>query len=111
MRKFITILVVALTTAFGAVGAEAQVRIKPAINPNIMVPKAPRVKPVQPKIQPKIIIIPPSAAIRQALKQAPGGKALSVKLVGQTYIVKVKQGGTIKQLSVNSAPGAASPLP
>lgn len=107
MRKFITILVVALTTAFGAVGAEAQVRIKPVINPNIMVPKAPRVKPVQPKI----LIMPPSVAIKQALKVNPGAKALSVKPAGQSYIVKLKQGATIKQLSVNSVTGAVSPLP
>lgn len=108
MRKLLTIAVVALMASLGAGLADAQVRVKPGVNPNVMVaPRAQRVKPVVPKN----VIIPPSAALRRAMSAAPGAKPLGVKLRNQTYIVRLKSGNTIKQLSVNSVTGAVSPLP
>lgn len=108
MRKLLTIAVIALTAAFGAVGADAQVRTKPVYSPNVIVrPKAPRVKPVVPRT----VLIPPSVALKHAMRLAPGAKPLGVKLRNQTYIVRFKSGNRIKQVGVNSVTGAASPLP
>ncbi|WP_373503885.1 hypothetical protein [Aestuariivirga sp.] len=112
MRKFLTIAVVALTAALGAGLADAQVRVKP-MNPNVMVPKAqkaPRVQQVKP-VKPNVVLLPPSAALKRAMGTVPNAKPLGVKLRGQTYVVRLKQGGTIKQLSVNSVTGAVTPLP
>ena len=106
MRKFITIAIIALTAAFGAGAADAQVRIKVFANPGVARPKIPRVM-----VMPKIVKLPPSVAIRTAMKFMPGAKALGVKLRGQTYIVRLKSGGTIAQIGVNSVTGAASRLP
>lgn len=110
MRKFVTIAVVSLLAAFGAELADAQVRIKPLLNPNVMVPrmqKGPRIQPVNPNI----LLLPPSAALKRAMSTNPGAKALGVKLRGETYVVRLKQGGTITQLGVNSVTGAVAPLP
>jgi hypothetical protein len=111
MRKLLAIAVIALTAAFGAGVSEAQVRVKPIVKPNVMVmpktPKAARVKPVAPKVK----VIPPSVAVRQALGLAPGAKPLGVKLRNETYIVRLKSGNTIKQVGVNSVTGAVSAIP
>ena len=106
MRKFITIAIIALTAALGAGAADAQVRIKAYGNPGVARLKIPRVM-----VQPKIVNLPPSAAIRAAMRMMPGAKALGVKIRGQTYIVRLKSGGTIAQIGVNSVTGAASRLP
>ena len=110
MKKFITIIIVALTAVLGTGLSEAQVRIKPVMNPNVMVPKALKIPRVQPFV-PRIILLPPSVALKRALAMNPGAKPLGVKLRGQTYIVRLKLDGTITQLGVNPVTGAVSPLP
>ena len=107
MRKFITIAIIALTAALGTGAADAQVRIKAFGNPAIMKPKIPRVRPVKPKM----LLMPPSQALRGAMKLVPNAKALKVARNGQNYIVSLKSGGTIKRVTVNSATGAATVLP
>ncbi len=112
MRKIIIILLAVFTAAAAAGTAGAQVRVQ-APTPYVMVPKVQKV-PRQPKIQPVIpkkVVIPPSIALKNAMKINPGAKPLGVKLKNQTYIVRLKQGGKITQLGVNSVTGAISPLP
>jgi hypothetical protein len=112
MRKIIAILLAVFTVAAASEAAVAQVRIQvPA--PNVMVPKIQK-PPNQPRVQPvvpKVVVIPPSVALQNVMKMNPGSQALGVKLRNQTYIVRLKQGGTIKQLGVNSVTGAVTPLP
>jgi hypothetical protein len=111
MRKFLAIAVIALTAAFGGASADAQVRIKVFAYPGIGAvkqrgPKIPRVNPVKPKI----VVLPPSAALRRALAIMPNAKPLGVTLRGQTYIVRLKTRGTVAKIGVNAVTGAASPL-
>ena len=109
MKKFFAIAIIALTAILGSGLSEAQVRINP-VNPNVILPrvlKGPRIQPVVPRIN----MLPPSAALKRAMAMNPGAKPLGVKLRGQTYIVRLKQGGTITQLGVNPVTGAVSPLP
>lgn len=106
MRKFFITAIIALITALAVTGADAQVRMRPVLKPGVMM-KVPRVNPVKPKI----VVIPPSGAIGRALRIMPGSKAIGVRLKGQTYIVRLKSGGTIAQIGVNSVTGATSPLP
>lgn len=114
MRKIIIILLAVFTAVTAAGTAGAQVRIQaPVVNPTVMVPRVQKV-PRQPKIQPiipKKVVIPPSIALKNAMKMNPGAQALGVKLRNQTYVVRLKQGGKITQLGVNSVTGAISPLP
>ena len=99
MRKLLAIAVVALSAALGAVGTvDAQVRIKPNVGQTY---KAPRVQPIKPRIN----ILPPSAAVMRAMRVVPKAKALGVKLRNQTYIVRLKSGGTITQVGVDSVTG------
>lgn len=104
MRKLLTIAVVALSAALGAVGTvDAQVRIKPNVGQTIKNPaiKMPRVQPVKPRLN----VLPPSAAVMRAMSVVPQAKALGVKLRNQTYIVRLKSGGTIRQVGVDSVTG------
>lgn len=98
MRKVFSIVLVAVMAMFYADMAAAQGVRAPAYN---------RVK-VRPN-QPKLIIIPPSAAIKRAMRMNPGAKALGVRKKGSIYIVKLKQGGRIIQQNVNAASGAGLP--
>ena len=112
MRKFLAIAVIALTAAFGAGAADAQVRIKVFTNPGIGAPrlrgpKIPRINPVKPRI----VMLAPSAAIRRALAIMPGAKPIGVRVQGQTYIVRLKSRGTVARIGVNMVTGVASPLP
>ena len=109
MRKFLIIAVIALTAAFGAGAADAQVRFKVLVNPGVMAPKAPRVR-INP-VRPKMVVILPSRALTIASRMMPGAKAIGVQLRGQTYIVRLKSRGTVAKIGVNSVTGAASPLP
>jgi hypothetical protein len=111
MRKFIIAAVVMLSAALGAEMADAQVRIKPRMQnyggQNIIVPrvnKMPRVPNIQ--VKPKINILPPSAALKRAMGAMPNSKPLGLKLRNQTYIVRLKSGGTITEVGVNSQTGA-----
>ena len=91
----------------------AQVRIQPNVSQNGMVPRLkirPRVQKVRP-VNPKLILIPPSVALKSAMVTVPNAKPLGVKLKGPLYIVKLKQGGTITQLGVHSVTGAVIRLP
>lgn len=114
MRKIITILLAVFAATAAANAAGAQVRIQaPAMNPYVMVPKVQKV-PRQPRIQPVIpkkVVIPPSIALKNAMKMNPGSQALGVKLKNQTYIVRLKQGNKVTQLGVNSVTGAVTRLP
>jgi hypothetical protein len=99
MRKFLAIVAVALSATLGVAGTvDAQVRIKPSVGQTV---KVPRVQPVKPRIN----ILPPSAAVMRALRALPQAKPLGVKLRNQTYIVRLKSGGTIKQVGVDSVSG------
>ena len=112
MRKFLIIAVIALTAAFGAGAADAQVRIKMFVNPGIGAPKVPR-GPKMPRInpiKPKIVMLAPSAAITRALRIMPNAKPIGVRLQGQTYIVRLKSRGTVAKIGVNAVTGVASPL-
>lgn len=104
MRKLIIAAAVALSAAFGAAGSgDAQDRIKPNVgqalkNPSVKMPRVQQVKP-------RIYILPPSAAVMRALRAVPQAKPLGVKLRNQTYIVRLKSGGTITQVGVDSVTG------
>ena len=97
MRKGIFIAALMLATIAGGGSAFAQVRV---VTPN-MVPKM--AKP------PVILLIPPSAALSAAARSAPGAKAIGVKLRGNVYIVKLKQGNTILQKRIVAGNGAVLP--
>jgi hypothetical protein len=111
MRKFFTIAAMALAVMCGAGTAEAQVRFKPVLDPQVMVPRTLKAPRLQRPVKPNMILLPPSAALARALAANPGAKPLGVKLRGQTYVVRLKQGGTITQLGVNPMTGAVTPLP
>lgn len=100
MNTYLAIALVALTTALAAGDAMAQARL-PAYTGGAVTPK---VAPVAP-------LLPPSAALKRAMGQVPGAQALSVRPKGSAYIVKLKKGGNIIQLNVNSATGAITRLP
>lgn len=103
MRKLFIAAVVALSTALGAAGpGDAQVRIKPYAGQVKAPPlKGPRVQPIKPRIN----VLPPSTAVMRAMRVVPQAKALGVKLRNQTYIVRLKSGGTIRQVGVDSVTG------
>ncbi len=116
MRKFLMSVAVSLAVVLSAPAADAQVRIQtyiPPPSPDIIVPKQPRLKaPRAQQVRPKNILLPPSAALKRALGAVgPGVKPLGVKLRGNTYVVRLKQGGTIRQLGVDSVTGVVTPLP
>ena len=55
------------------------------------------------------LLIAPSVAIRAALRANPGAQAINVKPRGNMYIVKLKQGNTIRQVRVNGTTGVVLP--
>ena len=103
MRKFLTIVFIVLSAALGAGEAVAQTRI-PTYS-------AQRVTPRVKAVRPKQIILPPSAAIKRAMRAVPKAQAIGVRVKGSLYIVKAKQGGKIIQIGVNRQTGAVSRLP
>ncbi|MEI7598956.1 MAG: PepSY domain-containing protein [Aestuariivirga sp.] len=52
--------------------------------------------------------VPPSDAVQLALQAVPGAEALGVKLKGDHYVVRLKQGGTVIQVLVDATTGAVS---
>jgi uncharacterized membrane protein YkoI len=52
--------------------------------------------------------VPPSAAVKLALQAVPGAEPLGVKLKGDHYVVKLKQGGTVIQVLVDATTGQVS---
>ena len=52
--------------------------------------------------------VAPSQAVKLALQAVPGAEPLGVKLKGDTYVVKLKQGGTVVQVLVDAATGQVS---
>ena len=62
-------------------------------------------KPNIPVIKPGVIrILPPSAAVNQALAANPGAKALGIKLrPDNSYIVTLRQGSAVRKIII---PGA-----
>ena len=52
--------------------------------------------------------VPPSAAVKLALQAVPGAEPLGVKLKGDHYVVKLKQGGTVIQVLVDASTGQVS---
>jgi hypothetical protein len=99
MRRIVLIatMLLAATLAAGPVFAQKV---------PMYVPTAPLV--IKPKI-PIVKVIPPSVALGNALRVVPGAQPLGVKIKGPLYIVKLKQGNTVKQVNVNAATGAVSP--
>lgn len=52
--------------------------------------------------------VAPSQAVKLALQAVPGAEPLGVKLKGGTYVVKLKQDGTVIQVLVDAATGQVS---
>jgi uncharacterized membrane protein YkoI len=104
MRKLL--LAVAMAAALmGAVDASAQLKMRAYQGPKIMngpVMRAPVLRP------PMVRVIPPSMALNRAMSIVPKSQALGVKLKGGLYIVKLKQGNTVRQVHVDAATGDVS---
>ena len=49
--------------------------------------------------------LPPSAAVKRALRSIPGAEPLGVKLKGVVYIVRLKQDGSVVQVGVDAFTG------
>lgn len=54
--------------------------------------------------------IPPSTAVKLAMRAMPGAKPLGVSLRGGIYVVRLKQDGSIIQVGVDPASGEVFPL-
>ena len=52
----------------------------------------------------------PSAAVQIALSAMPGAEPLGVKRKGGTYIVRLKQGGSVVLVAVDAKTGDVSPM-
>ena len=52
--------------------------------------------------------VAPSQAVKLALQAVPGAEPLGVKLRGGTYVVRLKQDGTVIQVLVDAATGQVS---
>jgi len=52
--------------------------------------------------------VAPAQAVKLALEAVPGAEPLGVKLKGDTYVVKLKQDGTVIQVLVDAATGQVS---
>lgn len=52
--------------------------------------------------------IPPSAAVRAAVAAVPGAEPLGVSRHGDVYVVRLKVGGQVVQVTVDAATGAVS---
>lgn len=52
--------------------------------------------------------VPPSEAVKLALRAVPGAEALGVKLKGDHYVVRLKQGGSVILVQVDATTGAVS---
>lgn len=52
--------------------------------------------------------VAPSQAVKLAMQAVPGAEPLGVKLKGDTYVVKLKQDGTVIQVLVDAATGQVS---
>lgn len=100
MRRVLLALAIAAAAVFGAADASAQVKLRVIVNPKIL--NGPVIK------APIIRVIPPSLALNRALMLAPNAQALGVKLKGGLYIVKLKQGNTVRQIHVDAATGDVS---
>lgn len=101
MRKFFVIVAFALMAGLSVGDATAQVRFTLA-----------RVQQVQQRRVPPILsplVIPPSAAVTAAIRANPGAKPLGINTRGNVYIIKLKQGNTIRQVRVNGITGAVGP--
>ena len=99
-RVFLAVAIAAAVLA--AAPAFAQVKL-----PNIVV--TPKIEMVPVVRVPIIKIIPPSMALSRVMALVPNSQALSVKLKGPLYIVKVKKGKEIVQRRVNAVSGAVVP--
>lgn len=52
--------------------------------------------------------VAPSQAVKLALQAVPGAEPLGVKLKGGTYVVRLKQDGTVIQVLVDASTGQVS---
>ena len=83
--------------AFAAVFAAGEVHAQMKQIPRLVAPAITRA--------PRIILIPPSFALQQALKIQPGGKALNVRRVGKNFQVRLKVGSEIREVLVEGTTG------
>jgi uncharacterized membrane protein YkoI len=110
MRLIATIAAILAAALVAAEPASAQVRVQ-----GYGAPKAVKVQPhlqphlKQPRAKPPIFLIPPSAALSRALAMAPNAKPIGVRLKGNLYIIRLKQGNKVMQVRVNAATGALAP--
>ena len=52
--------------------------------------------------------VPPSDAVKLAMQAVPGAEPLGVKLKGDHYVVRLKQGNRVIQVQVDAATGQVS---
>jgi uncharacterized membrane protein YkoI len=52
--------------------------------------------------------VAPSQAVKLALQAVPGAEPLGVKLKGDTYVVRLKQDGSVIQVLVDATTGQVS---
>ena len=102
MRRVFLAVAIAAAAVLAAGPASAQVKL-----PNIVV--TPKIQTAPVVRTPIIKIIPPSMALSRVMALVPNSQALSVKLKGPLYIVKVKKGKEIVQKRVNAVSGAVVP--
>ncbi|MFO1122511.1 MAG: PepSY domain-containing protein [Hyphomicrobiales bacterium] len=93
MHRCLTILVLALAVLAGPpVEAHAGARVRMLLAQNA-----------------DGAVIPPSAAVNQALSVVPDGTPLDVQLRGKNYLVKLKTGNKVRVVRVDAITGAVSP--
>ncbi|MFT3989739.1 hypothetical protein [Aestuariivirga sp.] len=109
MLKLCRAVAIAATAAVLAAGpALAQVKIMvPTVRvaPTVKVAPVPTVRVAPPTVR----IIPPSMALRNIKQIMPQVQILNVAPRGAGYVVKVKDGATVRQIRVDGATGAVSP--
>jgi hypothetical protein len=63
-------------------------------------PRQPRIR--QPRVPnvPPVILIPPSAAARQALQANPGAKLLGIRRNDTNYVITLRQQGAVRRVVI-----------
>ena len=117
MRKLLLAIAIAAALC-GAGDASAQLKMRnfggpkpPGLN---LKPPSLNMKPPGFNMKPPVLkgpalrMIPPSMALNRAMNMVPQSQALGVKLQGSHYIIKLKQGNSVRQVHVDAATGDVS---
>jgi uncharacterized membrane protein YkoI len=102
MRKLLLAIAIAAALC-GAGDASAQLKMRNFGGGQLIKPPILSIKP-----GPGMKMIPPSMALNRAMNMVPQSQALGVKLQGSHYIIKLKQGNSVKQVHVDAATGDVS---